>query len=305
MQNFTSECMNQRSEEWLRMRKNYLGASDAPVVMGLSPYMTPYELWLEKLGLGEERKTTSAMQRGNDLEAKALKWFNEEKGGYYAKPDVRFHRTIPYMMASLDGCDDYKLYNGSYVVEIKCNGKEIHKNIVMSDEIPVHHYAQMQHQLEVTGFNTCYYVSFDGESGIILEVKRDEDFIQKMLKAEAEFWDCVTNLVPPTMTEKDRNRVQKDKAVDMSNDNRWEELSDRYAYLKLEVDHYQERLEKTKQDMITLANNRDCKGNGVRLSKIEKKGSIDYNSIPELKSIDLEQYRKPSTTYWKVENVSD
>ncbi len=37
----------QRSEEWLKLRREGLGASDIPAVLGISPYKTPYQLWAE------------------------------------------------------------------------------------------------------------------------------------------------------------------------------------------------------------------------------------------------------------------
>ncbi len=43
----------QHSNEWLELRKNKIGASDAPIIMKVSPWKTPYRLWEEKLGLTE------------------------------------------------------------------------------------------------------------------------------------------------------------------------------------------------------------------------------------------------------------
>ena len=50
--------MQQGSEEWLKLRKNYLGASDAAVVLGISPFQTRYQLWQDKLGLGQKKEST-------------------------------------------------------------------------------------------------------------------------------------------------------------------------------------------------------------------------------------------------------
>ncbi len=36
------------------IRQTGLGATDCAAVMGLSPYKTPYELWLEKTGRKDE-----------------------------------------------------------------------------------------------------------------------------------------------------------------------------------------------------------------------------------------------------------
>ena len=37
-------------EEWLAIRKNYIGGSDAGAVIGLNPYRSAYKLWAEKTG---------------------------------------------------------------------------------------------------------------------------------------------------------------------------------------------------------------------------------------------------------------
>ena len=42
--------MEQKSEEWLDWRKKGIGSSDAPIIMGVSPWKTPFELWEEKTG---------------------------------------------------------------------------------------------------------------------------------------------------------------------------------------------------------------------------------------------------------------
>ena len=39
----------QQSEEWLEFRRSRIGASDAPIIMGVSPWKTHYKLWVEKI----------------------------------------------------------------------------------------------------------------------------------------------------------------------------------------------------------------------------------------------------------------
>lgn len=43
----------QLSEKWFPWRKEGITASMIPVIMGLSPYQTPYQLWAELVGLKE------------------------------------------------------------------------------------------------------------------------------------------------------------------------------------------------------------------------------------------------------------
>ena len=42
--------LDQRSDNWHRWRTNGVGASDICVLMGSSPYKSPYQLWEEKRG---------------------------------------------------------------------------------------------------------------------------------------------------------------------------------------------------------------------------------------------------------------
>ena len=62
--------LDQGSPEWLAHRAKYRNASETPVVLGVSPWQTPYQLWLEKKGRAE-RPVTFPMQRGKELEAAA------------------------------------------------------------------------------------------------------------------------------------------------------------------------------------------------------------------------------------------
>ena len=59
----------QNTPEWLEFRKNKIGASDIPIIMGLSPYSTPLQLWKRKLGFLEEMQMNDCMRFGNENES--------------------------------------------------------------------------------------------------------------------------------------------------------------------------------------------------------------------------------------------
>ena len=44
----------QRSPEWLRWRTGGMSASEASVLLGISPYKTLWRLWAEKTGRAKE-----------------------------------------------------------------------------------------------------------------------------------------------------------------------------------------------------------------------------------------------------------
>src|SRR5438552_1111006 len=60
----------QGSPEWHEHRRRYRNASETPVVIGASPWQTPYQLWQFKLGLLQP-EVTAAMLHGLQLEPAA------------------------------------------------------------------------------------------------------------------------------------------------------------------------------------------------------------------------------------------
>ena len=178
--------LTQKTKAWIDFRKLHICASDAPAIMGMSPYKKIDQLRKEKLQ-SYEQATNVYMQRGLDLEPLALEMFEKETG-LILFPAVGIHETIDWMAASFDGVS----IDRKDILEIKCPGKKDH-NEALEGRIPKHYKAQIQHQIEVSGLDFSYYYSFDGESGVTLEVKRDQEFIDIMLAKEFEFWQSIQN----------------------------------------------------------------------------------------------------------------
>lgn len=277
----------QQTDEWLEFRKNKIGSSDAPVIMGVSPWSTPYKKWLEKLSLTENKKS-HAMQRGLDLEDKARECF-EEMTGLMVFPQVIEHPENNWMIASLDGITIEK----DAFVEIKCPGKEDH-NCAMSGKIPDKYYPQLQHQLEVCKLEKGYYFSYSEKSkNTLLEVFRDDKYIKKMVELELEFWDCLQNFIPPKLTEKDF--VYK-------NDDVWSAAAAEWAFVNKNMKGLETREKELREVLISMSNKQNAKGAGIKLVKTIRKGSVDYSSIPQLQDINLDRYRKEPIEYWKIIN---
>ena len=60
----------QGSAEWHEHRRLHRNASETPVVLGVSPFATQYQLWQQKLGLATP-EVNPAMLRGTELEPAA------------------------------------------------------------------------------------------------------------------------------------------------------------------------------------------------------------------------------------------
>lgn len=135
--------LKQDTDEWFNFRKNKLGASDAPIIMGISPWKTPYQLWQEKLGFRSIPVMNEAMQRGKDLEPLALQSINLELGSEMI-PLVFQHESLDFMTASLDGYDE----KNKIACEIKCPRGSDHE-LALQGKIPEKYIPQLQHQMEV------------------------------------------------------------------------------------------------------------------------------------------------------------
>ena len=60
--------MDQNSPEWHEWRRKGIGSSDAPAVMKVSPWMTPYMLWEIKRGVAqEEPKSLFILDKGHGI----------------------------------------------------------------------------------------------------------------------------------------------------------------------------------------------------------------------------------------------
>lgn len=173
--------LKQGSEAWKVWRRNKITATDCAVIMEISPYKTKDQLLQEKIK-GFEQTPNAWMRKGVELEPIALKKFEEETG-LLLFPMVLEHKTIPWMVASMDGVSIEK----TEAIEIKCNGKKNH-DIAKKGKPVDFHFCQLQHQMEVCELDMIYYYSFNDDEGVIIEVKRDNDFIEIMLEKEYAFW---------------------------------------------------------------------------------------------------------------------
>lgn len=281
-----SAILNDR-EEWLKLRKNYLGASDAPVVCGVSPWTTRFQLWQEKLGLLPEKEDNWNMRRGR-LQEEGARQLYEKKTGNLMNPEIVFHPTKKFMMATLDGLS----VNGDLAVEIKCPGVQDHET-AKKGKVPTKYYPQLQHQLACINVNHIHYFSYRDGEGILVEIERDEKFLTELYQNEEEFWNKVLCLEAPELTPKDfrdKEECPEWKAIAM----RWSTLSDKLKSLENEE-------KACRKLLIGMAEDSSAIGSGVRLTKIIRKGNVDYKSIPELIGVDLERYRKKAIGSWRLQ----
>lgn len=250
--------------------------------MGCNPWKTKHQLYLEKTANANYSPMNAAMQRGLDLEPTARFQFTLMTG-VHTEPAVF---VKDWQMASVDGISE----DGTALIEIKCPGEKDH-SLARFGKIPQHYYPQVQHQLEVCGLDKMYYFSFDGQEGLIVEVFRDQEFIDRMNASEWEFYQRLINKNPPEEEKPD---------FEIRNDEHWQDCAARYVRCKRAIFDLEKELDYLKEQLVYMAADCNSKGCGVTVSKITIKGKVNFACIPELEKVDLEKYREPSRDQWRV-----
>jgi len=80
----------------------------------------------------------------------------------------------------------------------------------------------------------------------------------------------------------------------------WKDCALQLREVSLQLESLENKKEILRNRLIQMSQEKDSKGFGVFVTKVQRKGTIDYSSIPELKGVDLEKYRKCSSEYWKI-----
>ena len=203
--------MEQEGFEWHKWRMGGIGSSDASVVMGVSPYKTIDQLYLEKIGQGEEQESNFAMLRGKELEpiARANVELSEDID---FEPVTKEMGEYKFMRASLDGWNEER----KIVLEIKCLGKDKHA-MALAGEIPIEYVYQLAHQILVSDAKEVWYYSFTGTEGHLIKMPstRFKRECESLLKECISFWDKVKKKTPPKIIK----ACEKNPLKDIWNEN--------------------------------------------------------------------------------------
>jgi putative phage-type endonuclease len=186
-------------QQWHTERKRGLGGSDSPVILGVSPFKTPRELWEEKRSQDIiEARPTPAMQRGTMLEPVVAELYHDTTGRELVTVSEPYvDPELPVMRGNIDRLIDG---NGTPpgVLEIKCPGLHVFGKI-KREGVPEYYMVQLQHYLAVTGCQWGSLAVFNAEQWELLffDVQRDDGLINLIRVKDAEFWQLVQEGVPP------------------------------------------------------------------------------------------------------------
>ena len=180
-------------EQWLEVRKNGIGSSEAATIMGLNPFETPYQLWMRKKGYTPPTEENFAMKAGHYLEDAVSQFYADATASTIIKRSaidwIAQDKDKPFMQVSPDrtmweaGAQHTEANKG--IVECKTTQRQIDET-----DLPRHWYIQLQYQLHVTGyrFGSLAWLT-QGRTFGWRRFERDDELGRLIEKAVTEFWE--------------------------------------------------------------------------------------------------------------------
>lgn len=274
----------QGDPKWHEWRDGMITASIAPIIMGDSPYRTKLQLWRERMKMDPPQAQNAAMRRGNDLEPQIRQYASEVFGREFI-PKVFQSSKYEWLGCSVDGIAD-----GEIIIEIKTCGKEDFDACANFGRIPKKYKAQLQTIMEVCEIDRITYIANHDGKNAFAEVNRDQTYINQMIPKLKEFWDSLQNFDMP-----------EGKYI-INEDEEWKRLATEWNFVKDAQKELSIQEESLRSALLSMSGGRNMAGSGLKVSGIQRKGSINYSGIAELQGVDLEKYRSPATTIWRIEN---
>jgi len=195
----------QGTDEWLRWRRNGLGASDMGIIMGSNKFSTQLQLWDEKCGFSAPQPINPAMAHGIKNEGRARDWLNENQQ-LQLEPLCIEDIDSPHFKASLDGWDDDK----KILAEIKCPvSDKILENAREHSSLPMYWQHQIQWQIMLCQPIRAFVAIWDYrcESCFTVEAFAQPTLQKEMREKAEEFWKLIQRGAPPKPSSKDYIRV--------------------------------------------------------------------------------------------------
>lgn len=175
------------TREQLEERRSGIGASEAAAVLGLNPYRTPLEIWMDKKGMLEIEETP-AMRLGTRLEPVIAEMYQETTGLYLVKTETLYYPKNQILFATPDRI----VIGRQRGLEIKTANARMSEQWGESgsDEIPQYYLIQCILCMAVTGFEEWDVAALiGGQDFRIYTINRDVELENTIIEKLLEWWN--------------------------------------------------------------------------------------------------------------------
>lgn len=305
-------------EQWLEVRRNGIGGSDAAAIVGLNNYSSPWAVWADKRGLTPDKPDTEAMRIGRDLEEYVAKRFTEASGLKVNKSNYMWaNEDYPWALANVDRMI---VMGGRVGLECKTTSAWNVKHY-KGGNFPDRFYCQCVHYMTIMEALRWYLaVLVLGEGLHIYQMTRvqhdvvpewcegsvyvDKEEVDALMDAEKAFWENhVVTGIPPAV---DGEKATSEAVAAVAGSGIDEEISvnceaaiRNYIDLGKQVKALEKEQEKWKQTILLAMNGRQrgsCGGfkiTNVPITRTTFNHSLWQHDFP---NYDYTAYYKTSTS---------
>lgn len=190
-------------ENWLAQRRTGITGTDVSAILGINPWASPLDIWLDKRGQAEPKAENMAMRLGNLLEPVVATLYAEETGATLIDPGFLRHQARGWHIGTPDRVtihkDDDRLGQWGTLIEIKTARSGNEWGDPGTDQIPRHYLTQVAWYLALTELQVAHVAVLIGASDYRrYEVQRDLDLESVLIEQCRRFWEdyVLTGVMP-------------------------------------------------------------------------------------------------------------
>lgn len=187
--------MKRDRETWLEERRTGVGGSDAAATVGMDPWKTALDVFLDKTGQveAENLDEVERVRFGTIMEAPIADEYARRFGVKVRRRNQLLRSpAYPWMIANVD-----RVIEGQQRgLECKNVGEHAFRNGEWgepgTDEVPENYLLQCRHYMIVTGFDEWHLAACVGGNRLVVyEIRRDTELDAMLVEGEHAFWQCV------------------------------------------------------------------------------------------------------------------
>lgn len=290
--------------EWLQLRRQYIGGADAGTVCGMNEYQSPYSLWCEKKGVVAPVEENERMRVGTYMEDYVAKRFEEETGKKVQKSNFSyFNSDYPWGIGDVD-----RLVCGEdAILECKTTS-ELNLKHYRNGDYPDRFFWQVQHYMAILNKKKAYLAVLIGNRDFkVFEIPRNDAEIEALMLFEKEFYEHLQSGNPPPIDGSDSTReaLQAQQSEPPEEEPEPADLSDKKQVLDtlMEINAAIEQLESQRDaiknqliESIGDSWHGNCSGYSISY-KPQTRKTFDWKKLQkERPEIPLDGYFKSSTS---------
>ena len=307
-----AKTIDMSRDEWLELRRQGIGGSDAAAIVGLDRYRSAFDVYAEKIGLKPEQPDNEAMRQGRDLEDYVASRFCEATEKKVRRRNaILQHPEHTFMTANID----------RWVVGenagLECKTTSVLNRAKFSQgEYPPNYYVQCVHYMATTGADRWYLaVLVLNKAFHVFTIERDENEIAALIEAEKHFWtNHIMKQIPPAPDGSESTSELLKKMFPEAKEREktalfgYEDKIEQYLYLDAKVKELERERDRFKQELqLALGDAEIGQAQGYIVEwKNQVRQTLDTQKLKKEQAEIYQKYLKPAQTVrmFKIKEVS-